>query len=1016
MKEPTCFDIPKVKSTTKDDYELRSHMFNMLMPFKVREILLVSSLYDAFIIEEEGLISELVIEEYRHLLLSSPPRVTRVSSGKDALEKLKNKSYDLIITMSKNIGMDPFIFGKKIKKSCPKIPVILLATDTPDLAVVQQKKDRTGIDKIFFWNGDSNLFLSIIKCVEDRVNAPYDTKNGNVQVIIFVEDSIRFYSMFLPKIYTAVVEQTQRSLSEDITEMQRLLRRRGRPKILLAETYEEGMHLYKKFKHNVLGIVSDIKFPRNNKEDASAGIQFIHHVKTQNPFIPIMLQSSDPANRMKAEEMNVYFLDKNSTTLLQDFQHFIMNHLGFGDFVFLVPKKDTRDQKKSAKDHILDEQTREIGHASNMKEFETVLQKIPLESIQYHANRNDFSNWLMARGEFKLATMLRPRKVSDFSNLDEMRKHLTKAFNEARKERRLGVITDFEEERFEFESTFTRLGGTSLGGKGRGIAFIRSLLARYNLEKKYADVKLVVPNTVVIGTEQFDAFLEENELYSVIEDTGLTDREIAQKFLSAQLPQSLREKLQRLLDNFSRPIAVRSSSLLEDSQNFPFAGLYSTYMLPNNHTSNDFRLQQLMQAIKLIYSSVFYKDARVYIESTASKIEEEKMAIIIQELIGQNKEGSFYPTFSGVAQSYNFYPISRQKAEEGIASVAVGLGYAVVGGEKTLRFSPKHPHIIPEFASPKQIMDNSQRDVHVLNIDAANIALTENEHATLKKLSVEDIRTDDAMNYLVSSFDRNDGVIRDGNSSEGPLFVTFSGILKQDMFPLAALLNDLLFIGQQGMGCPVELEFAVEMNENTEMPPTFAVLQIRPLILSQEQAEITWDDSELEKEQLLLHSEQSLGNGLIENIADIVFVLPSKFSSAKTVNIAKEVAKINAKLTQSDAPYLLIGPGRWGTQDPWLGMPVRWSQISGVKIMVETPFEDFYVEPTQGTHFFQNIISRGIGYITMTSEDENNFIDWEWLETQQPVTKLKYVSHIHLSQPLTVKLDGRNRRAVILKP
>jgi len=1009
--EDSCLDFPKIKKTNEEEFEPAFQTFHNLMPFKVREILLVSSLYDAFIVEEEGLISEMVIWEYRHLLLSSPPRVTHVTSGEEALSKVRTRKYDLVITMSKNIGMDPYKFGRKIKEECPELPVLILATDAADLHFCQENIEQEGIDNAFFWYGDTSLFLAIIKSIEDKINSPYDTSNGNVQIILVIEDSIRDYSMLLPVIYSEIVKQTQRSISEDLNEMQRLLRRRARPKILIAHNYEDGINLYEKYKNNILGIISDVKIPRNGKLDTDAGHEFISYVKKSNPFVPTMLQSTDPDNRKKAEQIGTYFINKNSPNLIQDFNHFLLKHLGFGDFIFYVPKKE-HNKKESDKIHHLE--LEEITRASNLKEFENALQKIPLESIRYHTNRNDLSNWLMARCEFKLALKLRPQKVSDFKTLDEMRKYLVNVFNESRKERQLGVMSDFSNQKFEFESSYTKIGSESLGGKGRGIAFIRTLLARYNFNQKYPNVKITVPSSVAIGTDEFDRFISINKLQNFKKNNlDFSDAKIAKEFLKGKLSENLKEKLLIILKNMKKPLVVRSSSLLEDSQNYPFAGMYSTYMLPNNDKDKKIRLEQLCQAIKLVYASVFYNDARAYIESTSAKIEEEKMAVIIQELIGDEYNGRFYPTFSGVAQSYNYYPISHQKREDGIVSLAVGLGYSVVGGEQVIRFSPKHPNIITEFSNIDSILQNSQKDLYVLNLKNFKPNLSEKEETTLEKVNITDIADDGTLQHIVSTLDRNDSMIRDGFSEDGPLIVTFAGVLKYNVFPLAQILIDILETGRKSMGCPVEIEFAVHLDPKNEKPPVFALIQIRPIIISQEILQIKWNDEDFSKEQVLIRSNKALGNGVINEVRDIIYVVPETFDSSMTVEIAKEIGEFNSR--QKNMPYLLIGPGRWGTKDKWLGIPVNWKEISNVKVMVETSLEDYNIKPSQGTHFFQNIVSRGVGYMNISLNKKEGFLDWEWLKSHKAKKHSRFVRHIKLNEPLLIKLDGRNGRAIVLK-
>jgi len=1009
-KDDVCLDFPKIKKTSDIEFEPPIQIFHNLMPFKVREILLVSSLYDAFIVEEEGLISEMVIWEYRHLLLSSPPHVNHVTSGRKALQKLKSHKFDLVITMSKNIGMDPFEFGQKIKESCPDLPVILLATDTADLHFCQKNIYKKGIDKAYFWYGDTSLFMAIVKSVEDMTNAPYDVENSNVQVIIVLEDSIHDYSILLPVIYSEIVNQTQRSISEDLNEMQRLLRRKARPKILLTDNYEKGMELYNKYKKNVLGVISDVKFPREGKIDPLAGIKFIKYIKNDNPYLPTLLQSTDPNNSYKAEKIGAHFINKNSPSLLEDFNHFMLKHLGFGDFVFFMPKK--KHFKEGAEKQRLE--LKEIARAANLKEFEKNLQKIPLESLNYHVNRNDLSNWLMARCEFKLATRLRPQTVNDFKTLDEMRKYLIRVFNESRRERQLGVMTDFSQQKFEFDASYTKIGSESLGGKGRGIAFIRTLLARYNFIEKYKDIKITVPSTVAISTDEYDKFISENNLYSYLRKLdNKSDSQIAKRFLKAKLSEELKQKLTIVLKHFKKPLAIRSSSLLEDSQNHPFAGMYSTYMLPNNHKGSKIRLDQLCKAIKLVYASVFYKDSRVYIESTTAKIEEEKMAVIIQELIGSEHRGRFYPTFSGVAQSYNFYPVSHQKREDGIVSLAVGLGYSVVGGEKVMRFCPKYPEINPDFSTVQSIFENSQNELYILNTKESDIDLTEIEYSTLKKINISDIAGDGTLENIASTYDKDDLMIRDSFLKQGPHLITFAGILKYDVFPLSSIMMDLLEAGKKSMGSPVEIEFAVNFDSEGKKPPIFAIIQIRPLVVSQEHLQIEWDEEDIDKKDIFLKSNKSLGHGIIRNLKDIVFVAPETFDSSKTVEIAREIGKINKSLT--DSPYVLIGPGRWGTQDRWLGMPVFWGEISNVKILVETALEDFNISPTQGTHFFQNITSKGVGYVYVSLNKKESYIDWNWLKKQKPITKMNFTSHIKVNNPFTIKMNGRTGEALFLK-
>lgn len=1029
----------------EEDYEPQSHIYHKLMQFKVKRILLVSSLYDAFVIEEEGLIPELVIGEYSHLDLSSPPHVFRVSSGTKALETIKNTEFDLVITMSKNIGMEPDAFGEQIKKIDPNVPVVLLATDMADLYDAEERKRSSGIDKVFYWNGDSNLFIAIIKYIEDLHNVRDDMEHGEVQVIVVVEDSIRHYSMFLPIIYSELVRQTQKLISEDLNDMQRRLRMRVRPKVLMAETYEEGISLFNLYRDHVLGVISDVNFTRNGNMDPDAGYSLLNTIRHQDRHVPILLQSTKEENRMRVETLGAYFLHKNSPLLLQDFRHFLLDHLGFGDFIFLLPKLDDKGEIIEAEafeggKDWLHESTIELGRASDLKEFEDRIKEVPPASLRFHGDRRNFSNWLMARGEFKLARKLRPRKDSEFEGPDEVRTYLIGVFREHRKEKQFGIITDFHRQNFEFDSSFSRLGGGSLGGKGRGIAFIRSILTRYNLQGKYPSVELKLPNTVVIGTEEFDQFIKQNDLRSIGDLNEISDREIAEIFLKGTIPQELEKDLLRLVDHFRTPLAVRSSSLLEDSQNYPFAGIYATYMLPNNHEDDGVRFRHLCDAVKLVYASMFFANARQYIESTASKVEEEKMAVVIQEVVGRQFDDRFYPNFSGVGQSYNFYPFSHQTYEDGVVSLAVGLGKAIVGGEKIIRFSPKFPTLIPEFSTSTAILDNSQRELYVIDMSKKDFQLREDEDVTLRQLSITDIEDDGTLDTIGSTYERNSGMIRDSMDFEGPHVVTFSGILKYKTIPLAPLLTDILDIGRRSMGCPIEIEFAVNLpnlqHDQQQQPqqqpqqqqqelsttrtkedtrPTFAILQIRPIVITHEHCDISFD-KENDIASVFMHSDRALGNGRLTGIQDVVYVPHDLFEPSGTIAMAREVGELNRRMVKEQRPYVLIGPGRWGTEDRWLGIPVAWGDISGARVIVETALESFNIEPSQGTHFFQNMISRKIGYISIPHKKGDSFIDWEWLRSQDEAEEGKYLRRVSLDTPLDVRLDGSCGGALVLKP
>jgi len=990
-------------------------LFHSLMKFKVRRLLLVSSLYDAFIVEQEGLIAELIMGEYRNLYLSSAPNITRVNSGDQALEALESEEFDLVITMSKNIGMDPYEFGKKVKKKNAELPVVLLATESSDLRMCEARQCEFGIDKVFFWTGDPTVFIAIIKHIEDQRNARNDTLNGDVRVIIMVEDSVRYYSKFLPIIYTQLVLQIQRSLSEDLNEMQMQLRRRARPRILLAQTYEQAKELYDEYSEYVLGIISDIQYMKDGKLTDDAGFLFAKYVRKNYVYTPVLLQSTEVKNRSKTKKEGYYFLNKNSQRLIKDFEQFLLKMLGFGDFVFLMPKSLGSKEKEPGIFDVERVETVEIARASNIKEFEEILPKIPSSSIEYHGKRNHFSNWLMARGEFKLGKNLKKLKAQEFSGPEEIRHFLIDFLQESRRRKQAAIITDFSQQNFEFDGTFTRIRGDSLGGKGRGIAFIRSLLARYNLNKKYPQIEVTVPNTVVVGILEFEQFLLNNNITSMLEQHDHSDEEIAELFLRGQLTDDLKSRLKKMLRHFKNPLAVRSSSLLEDSQSTPFAGMYATYMLPNNNASEETRLQHVCDAIKLVYASVFYEEPQSFVKSTGSKLDEEKMAIIIQEMAGSKHFDMFYPTFSGVAQSYNFYPVGHQEAEDGIVSVAAGLGRSVVGGERSIRFCPKYPELIPEFSNPQLVLQSAQQKLYVLDVGSEELKLTLREDSTLRHVKVKDVVEDVNIRYLVSSYDRNDGMIRDGLYEGMRAMVTFSGVLKYDVFPLGPLITDILMIGEYGMGCPVEIEFAVDLREDVDgQTPVFWLLQIRPFVRSQERCDLGF--GEVGEDDVFLLSEKALGNGFFDDIFDIVYIPLDRFSAARTVDMAHEVGRLNAMFAESGRKFMLMGPGRWGTEDRWLGVPVRWNQISNVKIIVETETEDFAVKPSQGTHFFHNLISRGVGYIDVPWEEEGYVLDYEWLDSLEAENDFEFVRHVHLDKPLKVCFNGKSAVATILKP
>ena len=966
--------------------------FHDLFPNRVQELLLVCSLYESYILQEDGLIADLIFTKYQELNLSHAPRVSRASTPEEALELVKKHHFDLVITMTRLGNWDVREFAAAIKRVQPDLLVIVLADEPREVAHFADPRERGAIDRVFLWHGDAKILLAAVKYVEDRMNVDHDIRVGDVRVIILIENSIRFYSSYLPVLYVELMRQTQALMVESLNPVLKLLRMRARPKILLSETFEEAWGLYEKYRNNVLGIITDIGFLREGKMDETAGLEFARRVKQEDPHMPVLLQSSNLAYLQAAQDMGACFLHKRSRTLIQDLRNFTLSNFGFGDFVFRLPNGT------------------EIGRAANLRELARMLAEVPDESIVYHAGSNHFSNWLMARTEFELARRLRPRKVSDFKNAKEMRAYLIESLTDFAERTHAGIVADFSRERFSKASAFVRLGSGSIGGKGRGLAFISALLKRCNVRDRFDNVRIAVPNCAAVGTNVFDAFMDANELRPlVVQD--LEDHEIARVFVAASLPEAFEKDLAAYLDLVRCPLAVRSSGLLEDSLGQPFAGIYKTYMIPNNHPEPEVRVRQLCDTIKLVYASTFTRSAKLYMEATGYHLEEEKMGVVIQEIVGSRYEDRFYPTFSGVARSYNFYPLGRLKPEEGIACVALGLGKMVVEGGEMLMFSPSHPEILPQFTDRRAMLACSQRKFFALPMEHFAVQPLVDADGNLATHDLEIAERDGTLALVGSVYSRENDALCDGIHEAGARVVTFAPVLKSRLFPLAEIIRLLLDIGQRGMACPIEIEFAVNMNTR---PMQFGVLQIRPTIADEANERVSVDEGE--DGRVLCRSPQTMGNGYIRSIRDVICVKPESFEAGQTRRIAAEISGINQKLKQAGRPSLLIGPGRWGSADPWLGIPVTWEQISTAQAIVETSLHDFVVTPSQGTHFFQNLTSFRVGYLTVNPTAGGGFVDWDWLSRQSPAEETGFVRHISLPGMLEVRLDGRSRQGVILKP
>ena len=980
-----------------EDFDPRFKIFHELMARKVRDVLLVSTPYDAWILEEDCRLSERIIHEYRGLNLSNPPRFTWASTAQEALAALDKKRFDMVISMSQLADMDVFDLGEEIKKKVPDLPVVLLAHDSLPPPTQECLLDFTrppGIDQSFVWSGNTDILVALVKSAEDRLNVEHDTEFAGIRVILFVEDSPTYISSLLPVLYRELVSQAQAIMEDRLNEEHKLLTMRARPKILVAESFEEANQLFEKYEPYVLGVISDVRIPRNCILDENAGVAFLSKIKKERFDIPLLLTSSEPSNADKARKIPAAFVDKNSPSLHAEVRSFFVDQLGFGDFVFRKPDG------------------REIARTPSLRKLEEILRHIPEDSFVYHYTRNDFSRWLFARTEIMLASKVRPLRDEDFSGIEDHRQYLISLIQTWRQRRQKGVVADFDAGDFDPETEFFKIGKGSLGGKARGLAFVANLLQRLPaIHKKFEDVNIFIPHTLVITTEGFDIFVEENDLKDLAK-SNTPDEEIAEAFRNADFPELIAKDLKAYLDRIKYPLAIRSSSLLEDAQFRAYAGLYRTYMLPNDDPDLDARLEQLINAIKLVYASTYFQDPKAFSKRVGHRTEEEKMAVIIQQLVGERYGDYFYPTLSGVAQSHNYYPFAKMKPEEGIATVALGLGKTVMEGEKALRFSPKFPQLLPQRSTVEDILENSQQLFYSLKMGGEHPELGIHEDANLAKRDISDADEEAPVKLLASTYIPDEHRIRDSAHMEGYRILTFAQILKYGQFPLAEVLSEVLALGQEGMGCPVELEFSVNMPQDPERKPEFAFLQLRPMTARAELLQVEISDDEIAR--AFCFSSRALGNTETSDIADIIYVKPDDFDPARTQQIAREIGELNSKLMSESRKYLLIGPGRWGSADRWLGIPVSWAEICGVAAMVEMSSSQLKADPSQGSHFFHNITTLGITYATV-SEGESDFINWDWLKVQPVANETAYMAHAQLDKPFNLKVDGRSSKCVMYR-
>lgn len=980
------------------EYEPKYRKYRFLMRKRIVEILLVSSIYDSFIMEEDVRLSDQVYEEFHNLNLRTLPHISRASSVSQALRMLRGRKFDLVITMRRLGEMNPSIFAQRVKE-IQDIPVILLLKNTTELQHFRRAKSPAKhIDKVFLWNGNSNVFVAIIKLLEDRMNVDEDTVIGDVRVIIVVEDSIRFYSLYLPALYAEIMLQTHRLIHEGRHDYHSLLQMSSRPKILLASTYEDAVGYYRRYKNYLLGLISDIRFPRDGVFDDYAGFDLVRFVREDAPTLPIMMQSSDESNRADAEELQGFFVNKNDRSLVHELRKFMLDYMGFGPFTFRLPTYEM------------------VAVAENLFDFREIIESVPLESLIYHARNDHFSGWFSARGEFEMARRLKPRKVSEFEDKEDLRRLLIDAADMILQDR-LGTIVDFERTGYHPNSRFIRLRPGSLGGKGRGIAFLLYLRSLFSsgFYKEFPNIRIQIPKTYVIGTDEFEKFMNRNQLYDFV-TSDASDQMIKERFVNAHISDSLRSDLEFIFKDIQQPLAVRSSNNFEDSLFQPFAGVFATYMIPNCNPSLYERINQLMMAIKLVYASTYLRLARSYAESIGVSLVGSRMAVVIQEVVGRAYQDRFYPTYSGIAASYNYYPLGdRLQPEDRIAHLVLGLGKTVVEGGLARRFSPKLPEI-NLYSESGQIIKESQRDFYAIKMDCyRSIDLEKGESSFLERYNLRNAIQDKTLREIADTYNYNDKTFSSGFRSEnaGYPVITFNRQLKFGTFPMAQIINRVLMLGEEAMGCPVEIEFAGDFTGDKDGVPTFYLLQLRPFM--EHEGDFA-EDVEASKDDLFVYSTAISGNRVIKNIEDIVYVKPACFDNAKTISMIGEISLINKGLTREDRPYILIGPGRWGTNDRHLGIPADWTAINGTQVIMEVDLPDFKVDHSQGSHFFHNITSAGIPYLYVTHNSATDFIDWAWLESLDTVEETPFIKHVRTFSPVLVSVNGKKREGHILKP
>ena len=977
-----------------NQFYLKDVSFVNLMTRRIFNVLIVANPYDAFMLEDDGRVDEKIFDEYMDLGLRYPPTFTQVSTTEEANEVLRTTDIDLVICMPGNADNDAFDVARAVKADSPNIPCVVLTPFSHGITRRMQNEDLSMFDYVFCWLGNTNLILSIIKLIEDKMNIEHDIREAGVQMILLVEDSIRFYSSILPNLYNYILLQSKRFSTEALNPHAAAQRKRGRPKVVLARTYEEAMEIYNKYADNTLGVISDARYPKDGQIDAEAGLKLLREIRKHDEFVPLILQSAEQENKAKAEAEGFRFIDKNSKKMNIDLHKLMEEHMGFGDFIFRDPK--TRE---------------EIMRIHSLKELQDNIFTIPNDSMLYHIRRNHMSRWLCARAIFPVSAFLKHVTWTKLQDIDAHRQIIFDAIVQYRRMKNIGIVAVFDRGKFDAYGHFARIGDGSLGGKGRGLAFLDNIIKRHPELQRFDNATVSIPKTLVLCTDIFDEFMDKNNLYQIALSDA-SDDEILRHFMQAQLPDSLIADFFTFFDAVKAPIAIRSSSLLEDSHYQPFAGIYSTYMIPYLDDKYEM-LRMLACAIKGVYASVYYHDSKAYMTATSNVIDQEKMAVILQEVVGKTYGDHYYPNFSGVLRSLNYYPIGDEKAEEGIASLALGLGKYIVDGGQTLRVSPYHPHQVLQTSEMEMALRDTQTRFYALDMKHTGEDFKVDDGFNILNLRVKEADKDGSLNFIASTFDPYDQVIRDGLYEGGRKVITFSGVLQQNVFPLPELLQDVQKLGAEEMRRPVEIEFAC--NLNADRTGELYLLQIRPIVDSKQQ--LDEDLALVPDDKCLLRSHNSLGHGVSDDVVDVVYVkTDDDFTASNNPAIARDVETINRKFLAEGKNYVLVGPGRWGSSDYWLGIPVKWPHISAARVIVEVGLKNYHVDPSQGTHFFQNLTSFGVGYFTINTYTGDGIFRKDLLDAMPAVDETQYVRHVRFASPLRIMMDGMKQEGVVILP